>query len=100
MSTLTETIAAILRSFENFCFRGGSIKMWKYQLEPAQAIIDSVLKRKGLTFVVIISRQSGKDEMLANLLAYLLRLLSHIEAKMIVANPTYKPQTENSIMRL
>lgn len=100
MSTLTETIAAILRSFDNFTSRGGGIKMWKYQLEPAQAILDSVLKNKGLTFVVIISRQSGKDEMLANLLAYILRLLSHIEAKLIVVNPTYKPQTENSIMRL
>lgn len=100
MSTLVQTITAILRTFENFTFRGGGLKMWFYQLEPANAIIDSVLKGKGLTFIVIIARQSGKDEMLANLLAYLLRLLSHIEAKMIVVNPTYKPQTENSIMRL
>jgi len=100
MSTLVQTIATILRSFDNFTLRGGGLRMWKYQTEPANAIIDSVLHGKGLTFIVIISRQSGKDEMLANLLAYLLRLLSHIEAKMIVVNPTYKPQTENSIMRL
>lgn len=101
MSTLVQTIAAILRSFDNFTKRGGFITMWPYQLEPANAVLNSVLHNQGLTFVLIISRQAGKDEMLANLVSYILRLFSHIaDAKIVFVNPTYKPQTENSLIRL
>ena len=74
--------------------------MWPYQLEPADAVLNSVTKDLGLTIILIISRQAGKDEILANLVAYILRLFSHIEAKIVFINPTYKPQTENSLIRL
>lgn len=74
--------------------------MWPYQLEPANAVINSVTKNLGLTIILIISRQAGKDETLANLVAYILRLFSHTEAKIVFINPTYKPQTENSLIRL
>ncbi len=100
MSTLTKTITAILRNFNNFTRRGGGIQMWPYQLEPANAVINSVTKNLGLTIILIISRQAGKDETLANLVAYILRLFSHTEAKIVFINPTYKPQTENSLIRL
>ena len=100
MSTLTETITTILRTFNNFTRRGGGIQMWPYQLEPADAVLNSVTKDLGLTIILIISRQAGKDETLANLVAYILRLFSHIEAKIVFINPTYKPQTENSLIRL
>jgi len=73
--------------------------MRKYQLEPAKAIIDSVIKKKGLTFVVIMSRQAGKDELVGNLLAFLCNLFAHRDVGIVVANPTYKPQTINAIMR-
>lgn len=43
-----------------------------YQLEPARAIADSVLNHKGQQFAVVFSRQAGKDEMLAQLIAYLI----------------------------
>jgi len=74
--------------------------MRPYQLEPAEAIINSILKKKGLTFVIIISRQAGKDELLANLIGYLMNLFAHREVGIVVANPTYKPQTLNFIVRL
>ena len=74
--------------------------MRPYQLEPAEAIIDSVFSKRGLTFVIIISRQAGKDELLANLIAYLMNLYAHREVGIVVANPTYKPQTLNFIVRL
>jgi len=74
--------------------------MRPYQLEPAEAIINSILKKQGLTFVLIISRQAGKDELLANLIAYLMNLFAHREVGIVVANPTYKPQTLNFIVRL
>lgn len=100
MSTLIQTIKNINKTFDRFTERGGGMKMWPYQLEPAKAILNSIKNDLGLTFVIVISRQSGKDEMLANLLAYILTLYAHREAGVVVVNPTYKPQTENSLLRL
>jgi hypothetical protein len=100
MSTIKETIKAISRTFPNYTARAGGIQMRPYQTEPANAIIESITKKQGLTIVLIISRQAGKDELLANLLAYLMTLYSHREVGIVVANPTYKPQTINAIMRL
>ncbi len=34
-----------------------------YQLEPARAIVDSVLHGRGLTFAVMMARQAGKNEL-------------------------------------
>ena len=48
------------------------IKLRPYQLEAAQAVIDSIRERAGRSIVVMFSRQSGKDELSANLKAYLL----------------------------
>ncbi|MHB0869810.1 MAG: hypothetical protein ACYC5J_10195 [Chloroflexota bacterium] len=45
-----------------------------YQLEPAPAILDSALHRKGLIFTVMMARQAGKNELSAQLELYLLNL--------------------------
>jgi len=100
MSTLIQTIKTIAKTFERFTERGGAIKMRRYQLEPAKAVLDSVMNKRGLTIVIVISRQAGKDELLANLLCYLLNLYAHREMGIVSVNPTYKPQTINAIMRL
>src|SRR5688572_5368916 len=100
MSTLEQTIKNIHKTFDRFTERGGGMKMRPYQLEPAKAIIDSIMGKQGLTFVIIISRQAGKDELLANLICYLMNLYAHREVGIVVANPTYKPQTLNFIVRL
>lgn len=72
-----------------------------YQLGPAKAIVDSVICRKGLTFAVVMSRQAGKNEVSAQLEAYLMNVYQNIKGAQIVkASPTYKPQTVNSKMRL
>jgi hypothetical protein len=100
MTTLNQTVKAIARKFDRFTARGGGIAMRPYQLEPADAIIDSILNNKGMTFVIIMARQAGKDELLANLIAYLLNLFAHKEKEIVVVNPTYKPQTIKAIFRL
>ena len=100
MTTLLATVTAVNKKFERYTSESGNITMRPYQLEPAKAIINSIKKKRGDTIVLIISRQAGKDELLANLLCYLLRYYAHRELGMVVANPTYKPQTINSIMRL
>jgi len=99
MSTLKQTIKRITKKFENFTSNGGGIHMRKYQLNAANAIIDSIIKRKGLSFVIIFPRQSGKDELVSNLLAFLCNLYAHRDMGIVVVNPTYKPQTINAILR-
>jgi len=71
-----------------------------YQLEPAEAILDSVLNGYGLTFAVEMSRQAGKNELSGQLEAYLLNLFRKRGGSIVKASPTFKPQTVNSILRL
>jgi len=100
MSTLVQTIKNISKTFDRFTERGAGLKMYFYQLEPAEAILNSIFNNLGLTIVIIISRQAGKDEMIVNLICYLLNLFAHREIGIVIANPTYKPQTINMIDRL
>ena len=71
-----------------------------YQLAPARAVLDSILRRRGLSFAVMMARQSGKNEMAAQLEAYLLNLYSLRGGQIVKASPTFKPQTINSMLRL
>jgi hypothetical protein len=71
-----------------------------YQLEAAHAILDSIISGLGLTFVVTMSRQAGKNELSGQLEAYLLNLFQRRGCQIVKASPTYKPQTVNSILRL
>jgi len=100
MSTFKQTIKAVAKKFPNFTARGGGINLYPYQAEPARAILKSIFEKQGLTIVIVISRQAGKDELLANLLSYLMLLFAHRDTGIVIANPTYKPQTINAIVRL
>ena len=100
MNNNTAVIRHQTKTFTTFTAWAGGISMRPYQVTPAQAIIDSITHKRGDTIVLIISRQAGKDELLANLLAYLMVLYRDKDKGIVVANPTYKPQTINAIMRL
>ncbi len=100
MSTLVQTIKTIGKTFPNYTQRGAGIIMRPYQTAPAKAILKSIFKKQGLTIVIVMSRQAGKDELLANLVSYILTLFAHLEVGIVYVNPTYKPQTINAIMRL
>lgn len=100
MSTFFQTVQAQTRTFQRFTRDGTGITLRPYQVEPAKAILKSIREQQGLSFVVIISRQSGKDELVANLKAYLLTRFADYEVGIVEANPTYKPQTINAIDRL
>src|SRR3990172_5015735 len=71
-----------------------------YQLEPAEAIVRSILAGAGRTFVVEMSRQAGKNELSAQLEAYLLTIVQRVGGQIVKASPTFKPQTLNSLQRL
>ncbi len=71
-----------------------------YQREVAQAILNSVFGRKGLTFSVEIARQGGKNELSSQLELLLLTLYMAQPQNLVKCSPTFKPQTVISMMRL
>ena len=71
-----------------------------YQREVAQAIINSVFGRKGLTFSVEMARQGGKNELSAQLELLLLTLYMGESQNLVKCSPTFKPQTVISMTRL
>ena len=99
-SPLTLAIKAWLSDMHTFSQVVTKKPLRKYQLEPARAILASVLEGKGLTFAVMMSRQAGKNELSGQLEAYLLNLFQRKGGQIVKASPTFKPQTINSILRL
>lgn len=71
-----------------------------YQIEIANAIADSVLHSKGLTFVIVLPRQSGKNELQAHIFAWLMYRAGHKGGRIVTVSPTFKPQTINSMDRV
>lgn len=97
---LVKQIKRIQRNIETFSYRAGGINLRSYQLPPAEAIIKSVEENLGLTFVVIMSRQAGKNETQAQIESYLLSKYRLQDVGIVKVSPTFKPQTENAIHRL
>ena len=77
-----------------------ALPLHPYQLAPARAIVDSVIHGRGLTFAVMMARQAGKNELSAQIEAYLLNLYQRTGGQIVKASPTFKPQTINSMLRL
>ena len=71
-----------------------------YQLAPARALLESIVKQRGDQFAVVFSRQAGKDELLAQLLAMLLLRYCERGGSIVVGAPTYRPQAALSRDRL
>ncbi len=63
-----------------------------YQVDAAGEIARSAERGDGRQFAMVFARQSGKDEMLAQLEAYLLCRHSLRGGSIVVANPTMRPQ--------
>jgi len=62
--------------------------LYPYQVAPANALIDSCLHQKGLEFLWVFPRQSGKDETIAQSTAFLLTLFHRVEAAIVHVYPT------------
>ncbi len=76
------------------------IQLRDYQLAAVEAIFMSVVRREGLTIVVEMARQGGKNELQAQIQALLLILHSFEGGEIVIVSPTFKPQTENAMRRL
>ena len=64
----------------------------EYQTPAARAIAASVIGGQGREFAVVFSRQSGKDEMLAQLLAFLLSRYRLSGGSVVFGLPALRPQ--------
>jgi hypothetical protein len=69
-------------------------------LDAAAPILAAVEARAGGAFCCLFSRQAGKDELLAQLQAFLLARFQRRGGAMVLATPTYKPQALISRRRL
>jgi hypothetical protein len=98
--TIIRLVIAWLTRIDTFSQQVTRIPLRPYQIEPARAIIRSALTGQGLQFAVMMCRQAGKNELSAQLEAYLLNLYQRAGGGMVKASPTFKPQTVNSILRL
>lgn len=78
----------LLTSIQLFSHLVLQTPLYPYQLEPANAIIDSCLHHKGLEFLLVFPRQSGKDETIAQTTAFLLTLFQRVEARIVHVYPT------------
>jgi hypothetical protein len=90
----------LLREPALFARYASGIKLRRYQAGVCEAICESVLNQRGLTFVVMFPRQSGKNELQAQLETYLLALFSDTPVEIVKVSPTLKPQAQNAMRRL
>lgn len=97
---LVRIIRQCLMDPAEFVRQATPITLREYQKAPLYAIVNSVRARKGLSFVVMFPRQSGKNELQAHLEAYLLCAYLGHHAEMVKVSPTWKPQTLNAMRRL
>jgi hypothetical protein len=71
-----------------------------YQAEIARAIVSAALSGSGRTLTVMMARQTGKNELSAQVEAYLLNLHRLAGGTLIKAAPTLRPQALISRQRL
>lgn len=95
--------AALVRAFGDIALFSRVVlrrPLRPYQLEPARAIIASVLGGHGRTIAVMMPRQAGKNETAAQIEAFLLNLRRRVGGTIVKAAPTYRPQALVSQQRL
>lgn len=78
----------------------GGIRLRRYQREPLRAIIRAILSGAGGRFAVLFPRQSGKNEIQAQLETYLMALYAAEGGEIVKVSPTLRPQALTAMRRL
>ncbi len=99
-SPLAQLIRSTIRRSPVMWAAASGVTLRPYQARIANAVKDSVINHRGLTFVVILPRQSGKNELQAHLFSWLLFRYSRRGGSIVSVSPTFKPQTLNSMDRV
>ena len=98
--TLAYRLLQLYKSPADFTEFAGHLHLRPYQIPVVSAIVDSIRRKLGLSFVVIFPRQSGKNETQAALYVYLLKAFSKAGGDVVHVEPTFKPQTIIAMQRL
>ncbi len=98
-SSDVRNVRTFLPNFDAFCRLGG-IHLRAYQIQAAEAILQSIAWQDGRSIVVMFPRQSGKNELQAWMEAYLMFLFSNQGCEMVKISPTWRPQSLNALRRL
>lgn len=75
----------VLRRIDIFSAVVLGMPLRNYQIEPLIAVIDSILHRKGIEFLIVFPRQSGKNEAVAHLCVYLLNIFQRSGGQIVYA---------------
>jgi len=78
----------------------GGMILRAYQMEVIRAVARAVIERQGGSFAVMFPRQSGKNELQAQLEIFLLAHYAEKGGEMIKVSPTLRPQALNAMRRL
>jgi hypothetical protein len=97
---LVTVLKELLTNIVSFSRHASGITLRSYQVGIACAVVDSIINKRGLSVVVMLPRQSGKNELQAQLQTYLLTLFSQLHGEMVMISPTWKPQSLNAMRRL
>jgi len=89
-----------LKDIAYFCEEASGLSLRGYQKGPANAILKSIQQQAGRSFVVMFPRQSGKNELQAQLETYLFCMFYLMNGEIVKVSPTWKPQTLNAMRRL
>ncbi len=101
MGNLINLLEATLRNPDAFIRDCSKLTLRNYQRAPIQSILRSIDEHAGRTIVIMFPRQSGKNEIQAQLECYLLTIFKETSCcEMVKISPTWKPQTLNAMRRL
>src|SRR5260221_1199160 len=89
-----------LNDFDLFSERVIGRKLRPYQLDPGNAIVRAVRGQRGGAFSIFMSRQAGKNELSAQLEAFLLSMHVDKGGAIVKCAPAFRPQTTNSLLPL
>lgn len=98
MSTVLHAALRDIGKFSNLTMPAQSMR--GYQLEAAKPLANHLLTRSGEQFAIAFSRQAGKDEMMAQIIAWVLLRNAERGGTIVVAAPTLRPQAMISRDRL
>lgn len=87
---MVHAVAGDIGAFSSWLLPGRILR--GYQLPVARAVASAVTRREGLEYAAVFARQSGKDEMLAQLCAYLLWRHHRRGGAIVIALPALRPQ--------
>ncbi len=100
MANRETVVFAALKNIDAFTNTSTGLVLRQYQRQVAERVIESVNKHLGDTIVVMFPRQSGKNELQAQIESYLMALYFALDAEFVKVSPTWKPQTQNAMRRL